>query len=235
VATDRIRPRAALFDLDGTLVDSEINTDHAITEVMARHGVPGVVLPAVETRGRTWADISRTLIDRHHLDVTIDVLRHELLTEWRELASGVEEIPGAGAAVRAAARHLGVGVVSSSPRSVIDAFLAQLGVDAALTGDARIGEESVTRSKPDPEGYLLCARRLGVDPAACIVFEDSRAGLEAARAAGMRTVFVLHRAADIEKNRVLADASISNYHALPERFWEEVASGALDLEGRSFQ
>ena len=122
----------------------------------------------------------------------------------------------------------------SSPRSVIDAFLGKLGVSDCVDRQARIGADAIRNGKPDPEGFLLGARRLGVDPADTVVFEDSQAGLLAAKAAGMRSVFVTCCASDIAANAALATASTTDYRALPPGFWAGLADGSLDLANRSF-
>jgi beta-phosphoglucomutase-like phosphatase (HAD superfamily) len=92
----------------------------------------------------------------------------------------------------------------------------------------------VQQSKPDPEGYLLGARVLKLTPAECVVFEDSRAGLEAARAAGMRSMFIRCCAADIPGNTALATASAQDYRSLPPRFWARLAEGSLGLDGQAY-
>jgi sugar-phosphatase len=69
--------------------------------------------------------------------------------------------------------------------------------------------DDITRGKPDPEPYLLAARRLGVDPAHCVVFEDAPAGLKAGRAAGMTTVALAttHRAEELRADLVVENLS----------------------------
>jgi sugar-phosphatase len=223
-----------LFDLDGTLVDSEGHTDEAIRAVLAGRGTEGFSLPHTETHGRTWAHVAGVIRERTKIDVDTAVLADELLTCWTALATDVTPIPGAQEAVRAAARRLKLGVVSGSPRSVIDSFLSKLAVADCVEPRARIGGDAVKRSKPDPEGYLQGASALGVEPAEAVVFEDSQAGLMAARAAGMRSVFVTCRAADVSGNMPLATASCTHYRALPPDFWDQLADGRLDLTGRSF-
>jgi beta-phosphoglucomutase-like phosphatase (HAD superfamily) len=83
--------------------------------------------------------------------------------------------------------------------------------------------------KPDPEGFLLAARALGVEPAESVVFEDSEAGLLAARAAGMRSMFITCVAADIPENSARATATFTDYERLPPRFWEDLAAGTVSL------
>jgi mannitol-1-/sugar-/sorbitol-6-phosphatase len=226
--------RAALFDLDGTLVDSEIHTDTAIRVVAGRHGVPGYSLPHAETRGRTWEHVAEVMRAGTGIAAAAPALAEELLAYWMDIAADVTPVPGAPEAIREAAMRLPLGVVSSSPRAVIDSFLGKLGVADYVDPRARIGGDGVRASKPDPDGFLQGSRALGVLPADCLVFEDSQAGLLAARAAGMRSIFVMCCAADIPGNRLLATAACTDYRSLPPGFWERVADGSLDFAGEVY-
>ena len=213
---------AALFDLDGTLIDSEGLTDSAIGEVMAAHGHPGASLPPYETRGRTWKDIAFALHRRYGLAASRDGLAEEMLAAWEAGLARIEPIPGATQAVRDAALHLRVAVVSSSPLRVIHRVIEQLGLEGAVPAHARVGAEDIGSPKPAPDAFLLGARRLGVAAGECVVFEDSLAGLQAARAAGMSTVLVLHRCAEPDTCRPLADRAIDTYRSLPAQFWRDL-------------
>lgn len=226
--------RAALFDLDGTLVDSEIHTDTAIRVVGERHGVADFALPPPETRGRTWAYVARIMIERTGIPVTDAALADELLAYWVEIAADVTPIPGAPEALHEAARSLKLGVVSSSPRAVIEQFIAKIGVAGLVDPAACIGGDAVRASKPDPDGYLQGARALGVTPADCLVFEDSQAGLMAARNAGMRSMFIRCCATDIPGNTALATGTFRDYTRLPQGFWARIADGSLDVTGQDY-
>ena len=93
--------RGLLFDLDGTLVDTESHTDRAIDTVLAGHGVPGFALPPAETRGRTWAHVAGAIRGAQTgIGVTADALAAELLArvEHRHRQRGAENRCRRGAA-----------------------------------------------------------------------------------------------------------------------------------------
>ena len=212
--------RAILFDLDGTLVDTERQTDRAIAETLAGMGIAGASLPPQQTRGRTWGDIVARLTQLYQIPTPADILERTLLEKWLELAEHAQPIPGAVEAIQQSARHFKVAIVSSSPRRVIDKFMDALGVTSEIKPELRIGAEDVRHPKPDPEGFLIAARRLSVHAAECLVFEDSSAGLRSAQAAGMAAMAVLVACAEPELCRSLAKACCQDYHRLPTSFWE---------------
>jgi HAD superfamily hydrolase (TIGR01509 family) len=228
--------RAVLFDLDGTLIDGETQTDQAVEAIVAQHGIAGFTLPATETHGRSWTHVAEVIRARTGIGVPAAVLAAELLAHWNAATTEAKPLPGAADALRAAAaRKLKLGVVSSSPRAAIDRFLAMLGAEDLVEPFARIGGDNVRNGKPDPEGFLMAACALEVDPGDALVFEDSRAGLLAARAAGMRSMFVTCCADDIAGNAALATAILTHYGTLPFAFWDQLVCGTLDLDGRSFR
>lgn len=192
----RVRPpprvplAAAIFDLDGTLVDSEENYFLADREVLARHGV---VLTAEE---------KRRFVGRGSLEMMIEVRRRHGLTERAEALVAEKnraylEIARTRTRVypemldflgRVRARGLPVAVASGSSPGVLRELLAAVGLDHAFP--VVVSAEEVSRGKPAPDVFLEAARRLGVDPHACAVVEDSQHGVEAAARAFMRCVAV---------------------------------------------
>ncbi|GAA3241283.1 hypothetical protein GCM10020256_64150 [Streptomyces thermocoprophilus] len=96
-------------------------------------------------------------------------------------------------------------VVTSATRRLAEARLDAVGI----LPKTLVAADDITRGKPDPEPYLLAARRLGADPARCVVFEDAPAGLAAGRAAGMTTVALAttHPAHELDADLVVDDLS----------------------------
>ena len=96
-------------------------------------------------------------------------------------------------------------IVTSTPRANLDLILASLGLTERF--QALVAEEDASKGKPDPEGFLVAAERLGVSPAHCVVIEDAPAGLQAAKAAGMRAIGVTttHPAPDLADADLVVD------------------------------
>lgn len=122
-----------------------------------------------------------------------DLPREELQREVRATSARLGDskplLPGVGALLRDA-QSLGLGraVASSSSCGWVEGWLRRHEIRDLL--DVVVARDDVTQVKPDPELFLLAARRLEIDPAACVVFEDSPNGMRAALAAGMRCVAV---------------------------------------------
>jgi sugar-phosphatase len=215
--------QSALFDLDGTLANSEVLTDESITWVMRQYGIEKAFLPPYESRGRSWNDVVDSLLTRYSLAVDHQEVAQKLMDHWNEKFKEVELIPGAIAALVEAARHYQVAIVSSSPHDVIVQFARRNGVSGIIPEKYCIGADEVDKPKPYPEGFLLAAKRMQVNTSRCIVFEDSRAGLEAAHAAGMASLAILEVCAEPDLCRELADECFQHYNALPDGFWTNLA------------
>ncbi|MFE6336925.1 HAD family hydrolase [Streptomyces sp. NPDC057798] len=187
---------SVIFDLDGTLVDSEPNYYEAGRQTLAEHGVPDF----------SWSE--------HERYVGISTL--ETVTDWKArygLRASVEELLAAKnrryldlarASTRAypemrkfvellASDGVAMAVASGSSREAIEAVLAGTGLDAQLR--TIVSAEEVEHGKPAPDVFLEAARRLGAEPADCVVLEDAAPGAAAAHAAGMRCIAVPYVAA----------------------------------------
>ena len=189
--------KALLFDLDGTLIDSMPHHESAWVAWHARRGLPldaGGFFAA--TAGRTNAEILRELFpalgaDEHR------AMADEKEAIYRELARpALALVTGAqGFVSRARAAGLKLAVCTASTPANMALAFERHGIDGWVEAivspaDTMSGERAGTpvRGKPHPDLFLEAARRLHVDPADCLVFEDAPLGIEAARRAGMRAV-----------------------------------------------
>ncbi len=182
--------RACFFDLDGTLQDSEVLWVEASRQYLRDLGVelaPSVVQDIVYGHG--WGEVFQGLarhapaLSSQGWAATADALR---LYYLRLCDAGGIAIPGSVALLRRLARTVPVAIVSGATRHDIAASIGQLGIGDCL--QFFIGAEDYGTGKPCPDCYRLAAERLRTPPADCLVFEDSTAGVNAAKAAGMRCV-----------------------------------------------
>jgi HAD superfamily hydrolase (TIGR01509 family) len=181
-----------LFDMDGTLVDSEKVWDVGLRELAIRYG------------GSLSDEARLRMVGTSALE-TMVILHDDLRQPWRDpdegadwldvrvaelFADGLEWLPGARdllTEVRAA--RLPTALVTNTRRSLVEVALGTLGAhnfDAVVCGD------DVPRTKPDPAPYLAAAASLGVDPARCVAVEDSPAGVASALGAGCAVLAVPH-------------------------------------------
>jgi HAD superfamily hydrolase (TIGR01509 family) len=176
----RTRPAAVLLDMDGTLVDSDAAVERAWTAWAAEHGVDPDAVLAVAHGSPPDPTVRRMLPDLDDRAVARSAAR-QMDLQYDDV-SDVLAAPGADALLAALAR-LGLpwAVVTSA-----DVRLARARLGAAGLPDPPllVTVEDVRAGKPDPEGYLLAATQLGVDPTRCLVVEDAGPGVAAGRAAG---------------------------------------------------
>ncbi|MFB8107437.1 HAD family hydrolase [Streptomyces sp. NPDC056007] len=180
-----------VFDLDGTLVDSEPNYYEAGRRLLARYGVSGF----------GWEDHTRfigigtretltTLRAEYGIDAPVDELLAGKNALYLELAGASTEVFGQMRLFveRLHAAGVPMAVASGSSRAAIGVVLAVTGLDAYIP--LYVSAEEVAHGKPEPDVFLETARRMGAEPAACVVLEDAPPGAAAAHAAGMRCIAV---------------------------------------------
>ncbi len=196
-------PAAVLFDCDGVLVDTELTASRVLAECLAEIGVEIAVDDLRRQITGTALETARQMCEgffgRTLPEGWWDAFVARRLVEF---GRGVDPIPGAIDALRAVqAAGVIVAVVSQGSHEKMAITLPSSGV-AAVLGDARtFSGQDVARPKPNPDLYLHAAATLELDPATCVVVEDSPTGATAAIAAGMR---VLGYAADADRERLAA-------------------------------
>jgi beta-phosphoglucomutase len=176
--------KALLLDFNGTLSDDEPLLCRIFQELFAEAGRP---LTEPEYYDRLAGFSDREIV-RMWLGRDDPGLVERKIARYRELADGSTVPAEAREAVHAAAEAVAVAVVSGSARAEVEPVLAAAGLTDAVR--LIVSADDIERSKPDPEGYLLALRRLGLGPDDAVAVEDSEAGVAAAKAAGIYCVAV---------------------------------------------
>ncbi|MBW8796802.1 MAG: HAD family phosphatase [Streptomyces sp.] len=187
---------AVIFDLDGTLVDSEPNYYEATRQMLAGHGVTDYTWAEHERLvGISTLETVTLLRDRHGLRPPVAELLAETNRRYLELArTGTRVYPEMRKFVELlAAEGVPSAVASGSSPEAIEAILAGTGLGAYLR--TAVSADEVPRGKPAPDVFLEAAHRLGAAPADCVVLEDAAPGVAAAHTAGMRCIAVPYAAA----------------------------------------
>ena len=170
--------RALLLDFNGTISDDEHVLCRIFTELFAEEKP----LSEDEYYERLAGLADREIVQRW-LGRDDPMLVERKIERYGELADGSTVTPEARDAVEYAAGRVPVAVVSGSARAEIEPVLAKAGLLESVT--AIVASDDIGRSKPDPEGYLIALQVLGVEAAQAAAVEDSEAGVEAAKAAGL--------------------------------------------------
>ena len=191
--------RAVIFDLEGVLVSTDNNHFRAWKQMAMEQGIPFDEKVYQKIRGNARMDALDILLRTAHRNYSpaekfaLTARKNDLYMEQIALMTSDEMLPGALDTIRSL-REMGIktGVVSSSKNCV--AILKRLGVYRLL--DAVVDGNDVVHPEPDPEGYLLCADKLGIAAEKCLVIEDTPNGIAAAVSAGMYTLAVGEAAND---------------------------------------
>jgi sugar-phosphatase len=173
---------AVLFDMDGTLVDSDAAVERAWRAWATEYGVDGE-LAIVLGHGSPSEPTVRKMLPHLVEEQVLAASGRQLALQYDDLAD-VVATAGAHELIAALGRH-GVpwAVVTSADERLARARLGAAGIDPPVL----VTVDDITAGKPDPEGYLAAAARVGVPPEKCLVVEDAEVGLAAGRAAGART------------------------------------------------
>lgn len=214
----RMRVSAFLFDLDGTLIDSELLWCRAIRQMMQARRMPISEAYSLDlVLGRAWRDIAGRLRKDHPaLTDGDEALVIETNRYYAKLRGETDiRIHSSITLLKRLARRYPVAVVSGSTRGQVEDAIEMMGVADSLR--FYLGSEDYPRGKPHPDCFVMAARQLGIVPGECLVFEDSTAGVKAARAAGMKCIALqrshMHRQDVSAADQVLADLADFDHRA----------------------
>jgi HAD superfamily hydrolase (TIGR01509 family) len=192
--------QAVIFDMDGVIVDSEPRHERAVLEVIDEighgrdHG-----LRVSDYIGRSDQDVWRDFIARNKPRQTLDQLLAMKRQRTVEILRREQPVfPGVIALLEQLAARCPLALASGSEQAVVEAVLELK--DMGRFFSAVVTGSEIDRGKPAPDIFLKAAARLGVGPQACWVIEDSKPGIAAARAAGMRVIAITntHPAAELQ-------------------------------------
>lgn len=183
--------KAVIFDLDGTLVDTEMLWADAIAAYLGdlQCYCPHDSLLTV-VFGHSWTDIYLSLTKRFPTlsEIPMHTMAERLRDYYLRLRQSSENviIDSSVDLLKKLAHDYPVIIVSGSPRKDVQSSVKLIGSEGLVK--FVLGAEDYAPGKPSPAGFLAGAEKLGVSPAECLVFEDSQAGVQAAKAAGMLCV-----------------------------------------------
>jgi HAD superfamily hydrolase (TIGR01509 family) len=180
--------KAYLFDCDGTIADSMPLHYRAWKKALAEWNCEFDEKLFYAWGGMPVAEIISTLNERDRLTMPVEAVAHRKEELYFELLPQLKAVPDVLEHIEAGHVNIPFAVVSGSTRESVTASLVALNLLDRF--DTLVCAGDYTKSKPDPEAFLLAAARLGVGPEFCLVFEDTEMGIQAAKAAGMASVKV---------------------------------------------
>ena len=184
--------RAALFDMDGTMVNNNLYHKKAWQEFAKRHGKSVTTEDfKLKALGKQNSQILPSILDRDLNDNELEQLVYEKESLYRELYEPhVEAVEGLHDLImELKTRDIKVAVATMAQEENRKFILKAIGLEHQF--DVILDEDDFTNGKPDPEIFITAAKRLGVRPKQCLVFEDTPLGIQAARRAGMKAVGLL--------------------------------------------
>lgn len=204
--------KTILFDLDGTIIDSEKAAQQAILDCTAHWGVPVTPADAASVAGKKWEVAFDLLYKRFRMPVSLEECSRAIITRYQEIFQANPTIvPGVKEAILDFAKHFQLALVSGSTREDVLWALRHLKVDHLF--GCILGAEDYPGSKPAPDGFLKALQLLGAQASETIVFEDSAAGIASARAAGLRVV-AIESTNHFGHDQSVADARIPHFEKI---------------------
>jgi beta-phosphoglucomutase family hydrolase len=212
--------RALIFDMDGTLVDSEKLHYKAWEQTLLEQGVESFPFETfLQYIGSSNERLADDYITSHKLGVKIDILVRAKQKIYLDMIPKIEILPGVREIIHRFHGRMLLAIGSSSHIIELNRILETLALTSYF--NHVVGGDMVTRKKPDPEIYLHTCNLLGVKPSECAVFEDSEPGVAAAKAAGMIAIAIPNTMLN-DADFSIADTIISRIDLVDEQLLQQL-------------
>jgi HAD superfamily hydrolase (TIGR01509 family) len=200
---------AVFFDMDGLMVDSEPEWFLSEIDVTKPFGYTWLEVDQIACLGGPLSKVGQYMFDKCGQQQSPQYFTQTLIdTQVARMRGNTPTMPGAIELVRELQAHgVKTGLVSASPRNIVDAVLDNLGHELFPFS---ISADDVKKTKPDPEGYLKAATMSGSEISDCLIFEDSLTGMNAAIASGAYLIGVPHLVTIEESKRVRVIKSLEH-------------------------
>lgn len=179
---------AAIFDMDGVIVDNHYYHVHSWTEFCRRHGIKTTDEEITANFGGTNMHFMRHFFGDSRSDDELELMGEEKEVIYREIyAPHIKPLPGLETFLKDLKNHqVPVALATSGPPENVEFVLTRTALKRYF--DVLLDASQVINGKPDPEIYLKASAKIGIEPTRCMVFEDSVLGIESANKAGMKVM-----------------------------------------------
>ena len=202
--------KAVLFDMDGTISDSEKIAWKVTREFMAKRGIILTLEEEKALYGLVWKESIKKILESRGLEYKQSIKNTLKERYVRNLKKEVEPMPFIYELLKEVKKNFKVGLATNSRLREVEIIFNKLGFNDYF--DIKLARNHIKNVKPSPEIYLKAAASFGLVPSECVVFEDSIVGITAAKSAGMKCVAIVNTypAEDLQK----ADLVIKNYREI---------------------
>jgi HAD superfamily hydrolase (TIGR01509 family) len=182
------KAKLAIFDMDGTIADSEKIAQKVTIDFFKDRGIIINKKEQKDVFGLNWKDLVREVLERNGMEYS-QTLKDTLKERYvRNMKKQVEAVPGVYDLLDFLKRKTKLALATNSRMREVDIICSRLNFNRFF--ELKLARDHVKNAKPDPEIYLKAASTLGAEPEECIVFEDSVVGIKAAKSAGMNCVAI---------------------------------------------